>query len=297
MNKDLFLSLPERNTNYLITTYMGKITVKHYLNKRLKPEIDGNRKYYPLYVSITVNQRNIRKRSAIYLTDFTEKEFENKKSEAYLPFADRLDYEINLLKHITEKFVDDYNNNRLNKDIISHWFNRNKSKDKFINLLNIYIDYYSHSMFNSIEYSLKLLIREEIFVKLQNVFIFDKMDTADGIFEIVGVPFSLGAFIKNNLSTKCFERYYIVEALSSLLSKYCIKTGYDLPLIDWIDGKIQPSFKSLIVNSTIFTRNSKLGTVTEEKANEYINVIDEIIKSHFIEYSELYLSTLTKNYI
>ncbi len=42
---------------------MGKITVKHYLNKAIKPRIEGNKELYPLYVQVIANQTNFRLKS------------------------------------------------------------------------------------------------------------------------------------------------------------------------------------------------------------------------------------------
>ena len=38
----------------------SKITVKHYLNTRLKPDIESKIYIYPLYLSITYDRMNIR---------------------------------------------------------------------------------------------------------------------------------------------------------------------------------------------------------------------------------------------
>lgn len=42
---------------------MGKITVKHYLNKDLKPKKDGNNIYYPVYVQVIANRKNLKFKS------------------------------------------------------------------------------------------------------------------------------------------------------------------------------------------------------------------------------------------
>lgn len=42
---------------------MGKITINHFLNKSVKPKIEGNEKLYPLYLQIIVNQKNYKMRS------------------------------------------------------------------------------------------------------------------------------------------------------------------------------------------------------------------------------------------
>lgn len=42
---------------------MGKITIKHYLNKSIKPRFDGASNAYPLYVQIIVNRTNYKMKS------------------------------------------------------------------------------------------------------------------------------------------------------------------------------------------------------------------------------------------
>lgn len=56
---------------------MGKITVKHYLNKRVKPLIgfDDNKKRWPVYIQITQNRKTTQIRSFTNAA-LTEEEFE-----------------------------------------------------------------------------------------------------------------------------------------------------------------------------------------------------------------------------
>lgn len=48
---------------------MGKITVKHYLNKQIKPKIENKREAYPLYVQVIANQTNYRFKSDFSLAN------------------------------------------------------------------------------------------------------------------------------------------------------------------------------------------------------------------------------------
>lgn len=48
---------------------MGKITVKHYLNKQLKPKKVGSNLYYPLYVQVIANRTNYRFKSNLDYND------------------------------------------------------------------------------------------------------------------------------------------------------------------------------------------------------------------------------------
>jgi len=42
---------------------MGKITVKHYINKRILPEIIDNIEYYPIYVQVTIRRKSVQFKS------------------------------------------------------------------------------------------------------------------------------------------------------------------------------------------------------------------------------------------
>lgn len=265
---------------------MGKITVKHYLNRQLKPEIDGEYKYYPLYVSLTVNQRNIRKRSKIYLM-IPEQEFEEGKSKDFLEYQKQMEYEADLLIRITTKLMYDTDNKLINSDLIYSSFNKGKSKDEFVNLLNLYIDYYSYSIFNAVQYSLTSMLRNEIYSKLRPVFTFSKeRESVERMFKIVDTPWDLEQFIKDNLNNNCLDRYYIVEMLRSFLSPYCLETAYDIPLIDWQDGKIQPKLKEFLLKYHQTHTKCNYGIVNEEKANEYLSIIDDVVSNSFLKYTE-----------
>ena len=53
---------------------MGKITVKHYLNKTVKPRFNGKTNTYPIYVQIIANRVNYKMKSNFdywegYITD------------------------------------------------------------------------------------------------------------------------------------------------------------------------------------------------------------------------------------
>ena len=55
---------------------MGKITVKHYLNTKIKPEIRDNENCYPVYVQITMRRKTTQYRSLTFCT-LSETEFNN----------------------------------------------------------------------------------------------------------------------------------------------------------------------------------------------------------------------------
>jgi hypothetical protein len=48
---------------------MGKVTVKHYINKTVKPRIEGSKELYPLYVQVIANRTNFRFKSNFPFND------------------------------------------------------------------------------------------------------------------------------------------------------------------------------------------------------------------------------------
>lgn len=67
---------------------MGKITVNHYLNKAIKPRIEGNKELYPLYIQVIANRTNYRFKSNFPFYD------------GYLRESDlTLDFVINSIEH------------------------------------------------------------------------------------------------------------------------------------------------------------------------------------------------------
>lgn len=69
---------------------MGKVTVKHYLNTKIQPEIINNENYYPVYIQITINRKTTQYRS-ISLQKLSEKDFDN--------YIKGNDYNANFDKH------------------------------------------------------------------------------------------------------------------------------------------------------------------------------------------------------
>ena len=74
---------------------MGKITVKHYQNKKLKPEIINGITQYPVYIRITYGRENERIKSLWLYHSVSEFEFENNATIKNLK-----DYETELIKDI-----------------------------------------------------------------------------------------------------------------------------------------------------------------------------------------------------
>ena len=113
-----------------------KISVKHFLNKKAK----GDQTLHPIYYYITIKRRTITKPSGIGYA--TESDFENGKFNA------QTNKEVEELTAICSKFIDDYENNSVDKCLSGFYTKeyitrRNyNSQDEFVNGLNMYIELY-----------------------------------------------------------------------------------------------------------------------------------------------------------
>lgn len=265
---------------------MGKITVKHYLNKRLKPEIDDfdKSKHYPLYLTIIVQSKNIKRRSNI--NDFvTEKDYEN-DFKSIPETKRRAEYESNLITRIIKLFLYDIDKKKVNKGLISFFDLKGyNSKDDFMNILNAYIDFYSHSIYEAISNFCNDEIEKEVFTKLATVFNLSNQSEAKEIFNYQS-PLQEVEFIYKNLSRESVEYLVLRERLRSFLAPYNIKTGYDIPLIDWMDNLIQNDLREFLQT---YKRPSeyylKDGFVIDNQLiDKYISIIDSVVYSpNYIE--------------
>jgi hypothetical protein len=107
---------------------MGKVTVNHYLNKTIKPRIEGSKELYPLYIQVIANRTNYRFKSNFpfndgYLreSDLTQEfviksnEVEKKEIEKivnYIQESDKMDLmTAEYIKKCSENFWDVLNRN------------------------------------------------------------------------------------------------------------------------------------------------------------------------------------------
>ncbi len=258
---------------------MKKITVKHYLNNQLKAEIDGNELYYPLYVSITVSSKNIRRKSK--LTDWiTVDDFNNNLKQEKETFR-RLNYEADLIYRIVKLYILDNEKETVNYNLMNFFTAKGyNSKDKFINGLNAYIDYYSNSIFDAIEWYCTNEIEKEIYNKVSGVFNISTQKDVRDIFQYKSVNGEID-FIYNNVSKDNIELLVLRERLRSFLAPYSIKTGYDIPLKDWIDGLIQKDLKDFL---STYKRDPEYYlkdnfVIDNQLIEKYIKLIDSIINA------------------
>lgn len=272
---------------------MGKITVKHYLNKKLKPDIEPEGNYYPLYVSLTVNKKNIRQRSQINLM-IPENDFEN-KADCPKEYFELMAYEVDLFTRITQRLLSDINERKVSDALLNSTFNRGNSKDEFTSLWNTYLNYYTSSIFLPVSYFCFQFIRSEVYQKLETIFKVSSDMNIERVFKF-NFPQRIEDFIFDNLSEKSFELYNLVETLRRFLAPYSIKTSYDVPLIDWLDYKIQPmliNFLNEKKKTPFERRNMKLNSLL---IDSYIGEIDNIVSNNYIEYTQKYKIEAIQDY-
>lgn len=137
---------------------MGKISIKYYLNKNVKPQIqkfdvgENDKKYfeevelYPLYYYITTRRKTIHKPSRISLY-VSERNLKYRIHWMYGEhFGDIMDYEAYLITKIVELFDKDYTEGNVKtafQRITNKSFN---SKDDYTNNLNAYIEFYMEAV-------------------------------------------------------------------------------------------------------------------------------------------------------
>ena len=153
---------------------MGKITVKHYLNTRVAPKKDerGN-DTYPIFFMIIFNRMTIRKETIILrlFNRVTEEDFNNKTYSKIIKAG--LNYELNLIYKIVEKFEKDTENNTVSKKFLNFDYSYSySSKNQNLNLLNSYINFYSSAFIPVIFRYVDDIISKELEKKLDDIFNF-----------------------------------------------------------------------------------------------------------------------------
>ncbi|GAT64350.1 hypothetical protein [Paludibacter jiangxiensis] len=259
---------------------MGKITVRHYLNTKLKPEVcNDNYICFPIYLTITVNSKNIKRKS--HITEFVSaKELENDFVD--MPqIKTHLDYEADLITRIIRLYISDIDNRAIKNNLVSFFDLKGyNSKDNFINLLNAYIDFYSHSIYEAVYNQCSSKIENEVFERLKTVFNFADKTEAQRFFSYQN-PIEEADFIYKNLSRESIEYLVLRERLKSFLATYANKTGYDIPLIDWKENLIQGELKAFLET---YRRKSEYYikdgfSIDKALIEKYISIIDNIVNA------------------
>lgn len=271
---------------------MSKITVKHYLNKRLKPvETIENKDFFPVYLSITYDRMNIRKPSAFYHYNGTFFEVENesdfkKIDEKYLF---KLNYEIDLYTRCIKYFIKDDSNKNLNRDYFKiHKSKKYNSKNERLNFLNSYLDFYKCSIYDVISSELKIFLESAILpVITKEIDLLDKFELKHlfrpnnpRLYEIIE---------KYDFNNEVHLKYILFSRFHSYLSEQGSIYGYDMPYIDWKEQIGQPLFKEYLNNYTRITDNWN-ENLLKNNISTLISYIEEII------FDENYIEKTIKRY-
>lgn len=254
---------------------MKKITVKHYLNKNLKSTEDSE---FPVYVSITTNSTNIKRKSGstgCLLLPLSEEDLKDKQVKRHIA------YEKDLYTRIITLLLNDYDNNSLDTSFLYFLSKKGyNSKDEFINMLNSYIDFYSFSIYNAIDNYCTKKIEQEIYTKISALFNISIND-AENAFKYNYHYVNHQRLVLDSLSNENIELFVMNERLREYLSVYSNETGYDIPYIDWQQNIIQPKLKKFFKT---YKREPEFYLpdnfeFTDSLIEKYIKTIDSIVNS------------------
>ena len=276
---------------------MGKITVKHYLNTRVAPKKDerGN-DTYPIFFMIIFNRMTIRKETIILrlFNRVTEEDFNNKTYSKIIKAG--LNYELNLIHKIVEKFEKDTENNTVSKKFLNFDYSYSySSKNQNLNLLNSYINFYSSAFIPVIFRYVDDIISKELEKKLDDIFNFK--DYEDNKFYIIEIlkdsplldGFPKNKFLFNNISERGKRTIFLDFCYSRFAEKREAKTGYyDTTLFEWfLDfDKIKKEYVNFVLRDKEIIRESQIAGINlEQEVKKYqLEELKNIISDpNFIE--------------
>jgi hypothetical protein len=254
---------------------MGKISVKHYLNKKVKPSDDpefaddpeyADLPEYPIYYYITINRKTIHKPSKIHIC-LNDKLFS--KGVTRMGMGNTIElmkYESKMITKACELFLKDYETGKVNSKYILLSRRGFKAKDIFVNGLNSYIEFYTQSIYTLVcDYT-----RKEI-----NSYLVNKLEKAldlsmckkgavsnveitintDNLFTNVELE-----FYRRNLDNERMNLYYLEKCMYNCLAATNMKYGYDLPLVEWLYGDLKDTI---------------LNTITRKKEDDRLQIFCE----------------------
>ncbi|MFI3304798.1 MAG: hypothetical protein SNF68_08675 [Rikenellaceae bacterium] len=273
---------------------MGKISVKHYLNKKVNPILlpgDTECKMYPIYYYITANRKTIHKPSKTGLF-VTEIEFEQKKCTdgRNIYFEELLNAEVRTITKICTIFFNDYDNNKVEKRY-RYLFERGfSSKDDIVNGINMYIEFYSKSLSS---------LATKYFDTISNDYITQKATSSFDISmfgnnpDAVKLSITFGdypdasfvdvtQFYSQNTNSEILNIYYLKMFLFYCYGESQKKYGVDLPLIEWIAGDLENDLIDFLNKKDIRDNLREIFGTFEITTNFYktnlVPIINELCK-------------------
>ncbi|HCT31506.1 MAG TPA: hypothetical protein DIW31_12455 [Bacteroidales bacterium] len=226
---------------------MGKITVKHYLNKSLSPRKEGDVELYPLYVQVIVNRTNYRFKSNFPFRD------------GYLRESDLLDL-----------FVQNINENE-RKDIeriVEYLIQSNELEL----LTSENIKKYTEKLWDVLNKNFSILFEKESEILDNDYPSVLVLKSFNEIQEVI-------AFTESDIEQKFSENYnYCVIGLRALSREIILNSNkdlkmYEMTVFDFLHRNKYKSIMKVVKNYHGFY----VGT-DEENENEYRKVVDELKK-------------------
>lgn len=211
---------------------MGKITIKHYLNKRVKPEYNDstNNEYYPINYSITVNRKTTYRQSRIFNT------YSNELFNNDIELKEAIKKETDLLNRIIDIYLFDFEKKQLRNEY-EIFSNKNyNSTDEMLNQINIYIDYYTKCVFSIVCDYVDREIEAHLRTKIQKQFDLSMLSDYEKDIISINVNNLIGSteaeFVYKNTNEQIIKLYILKNLMKSGLGAYSIRFVYDYPLID-----------------------------------------------------------------
>lgn len=272
---------------YLIVYIMGKISVKHYLNKKVQPRIDPDTSIttYPIYYYITASRKTIHKPSQ-YGIFVSEDEFQQISSDVDNSNSLNmiLTAESKLVTKICECFFEDYNNDTVKTDLSIKSKRGYTSKDDIVNGINMYIEYYSQSIVSMIETWFETSRSYYFAKKLTDFFDLTMFDNSTkGI--SLNVRFSeinekTVLFYKQNTTDKLYKLHLLCLFLYA-----CDEIIYSdlmgLHIIDWTHGNLRNELFDMYNRKEVrdfFTELAGNVKLSKNDINDlFVSFIDKIL--------------------
>lgn len=255
----------------------SKISVTHYPNLRVKPDIveleEEVLELYPVYYYITIKRRTIHR---VSITGIGVEKPED--MSRYQEIED----ETKIIKGICQMYLDDLENNRVNQDIIGDI--NPKTKDRFVAELNAYIKYWTDSVASElwclVHYGIKLSIEE----KMSSVLNWEGLSEEEQMRMTISVELNVGdflergdyIFLENNTEGEdkdLLYAWYLIEFLDRfgvfgelLLTRYTLEK----------EIKIEAILEGIQKNREEIKRwfgSEKLASITREECTRIIELV------------------------